>query len=147
MFFRDKYRFLSNFYSSPIRVDDIKWATVEHYFQAQKAFYIGDREMIRLCTSPVLAKKLGQMIQCRSDWEQVKDSIMLKGLQAKFKLIRKLTAKLLETGDELIVEHNTWHDNYWGDCTCKQCEKIEGKNVLGKLIMVVRRELQNCLDI
>ena len=50
--------------------------------------------------------------------------------------------KLLETGDEGIVEWNNWHDNIWGDCICLKCEDIVGTNHLGKLLMRIRTELK-----
>lgn len=34
--FTGKYAFLSNFYPSPITIDNIQYPTVEHAFQAQK---------------------------------------------------------------------------------------------------------------
>lgn len=53
-----------------------------------------------------------------------------------------LKARLLLTGDKKLIEGNTWHDNFWGDCTCKKCETVERKNTLGKLLMKLRDELR-----
>ena len=41
-----------------------------------------------------------------------------------------LKARLLLTGDKKLIEGNKWHDNFWGNCTCKKCENVEGKNML-----------------
>ena len=38
---------------------------------------------------------------------------------------------------EELVEGNTWGDSYWG----YDLEKNEGKNILGKLLMQVRKDL------
>ena len=43
-----------------------------------------------------------------------------------------LKERLLKTGKEELVEGNTWHDNYWGNCTCEKCKNIAGQNKLGK---------------
>lgn len=78
----------------------------------------------------------------RPDWERVKDEAMLACLRAKFS-DPVLADKLLDTGIEELVESNYWHDNYWGDCTCShntQC-KNPGKNMLGTLLMQVRKEI------
>lgn len=40
----------------------------------------------------------------------------------------------------MIEEIVSWHDNFWGNCTCVKCENIEGQNWLGKLLMKVRDE-------
>jgi hypothetical protein len=39
----------------------------------------------------------------------------------------------------MIIEQNTWHDNYWGDCTCLRCFRI-GENYLGRIWMDLRDE-------
>jgi hypothetical protein len=69
----------------------------------------------------------------RQDWEQVKVEIMLRGLRAKiFQNPHTFGDKLLATGDRPIHETNAT-DKFWG---------INGKDMLGKLLMQVRRELQ-----
>ena len=42
---------------------------------------------------------------------------------------------LKSTGEQELVEGNSWGDTYWGVC------KGEGKNKLGKILMRVRTEL------
>jgi hypothetical protein len=39
------------------------------------------------------------------------------------------------------LEGNNWHDNTWGNCLCDKCKGIEGKNLLGNILMQVREEL------
>ena len=46
--------------------------------------------------------------------------------------------QLLDTGDQELVEYNTWGDTYWGVCTRIR----QGQNWLGKILMEVREELQ-----
>jgi ribA/ribD-fused uncharacterized protein len=62
-------------------------------------------------------------------------------LRLKFTQNPELRRRLLDTGDAVLVEGNTWHDNYWGTCTFRRCSKTKGKNMLGKLLMQVRQEL------
>ena len=58
-------------------------------------------------------------------------------LHQKF-VIRYFQEKLLSTKDRELIEGNFWHDNFWGDCSCKKCQDIEGGNRLGKLLMEIR---------
>ena len=41
----------------------------------------------------------------------------------------------------LLIEGNTWHDNYWGDCSCNRCKSKSGENMLGILLMELRDKL------
>ena len=40
---------------------------------------------------------------------------MKKILEQKFS-DTELKKKLVDTGNEKIIEGNTWHDNFWGSC-------------------------------
>ena len=72
----------------------------------------------------------------REDWEAVKVQIMKEALFYKFTQHPKLRKEILLTGNSLIVEH-TNNDYYWGDGS-----DGSGQNVLGKLLMELRSELQ-----
>ena len=159
--FDREYAFLSNFCPSPIIYaarewsffehahqeegsfgEPKEWRTVEHAFQAQKTFIEAEQELIRSAPTPGKAKRLGRKISFfRPDWEEVKVDIMYDLLNLKFTQNKDLGRQLAETGDALLVEGNYWHDNIWGDCGCEKCRDIEGENLLGKLLMEVRREL------
>ena len=134
--FDGKYAFLSNYSASPFRIDYILFPTMEHYFQANKADNQNDYLHIAYAPTPGEAKRLGRKIQLRSDWEEIKDKVMLTGLRKKFAdpELRKL---LLATGDEELIEGNYWGDTYWGVCNGV------GQNKLGKLLMQVREEIKN----
>jgi hypothetical protein len=60
-------------------------------------------------------------------------------LIAKFIQLSYLGQRLKETGDTVLIEGNTWHDNYWGVCECGRCKG--GVNKLGELLMKVRGTL------
>ena len=133
--------YLSNFTFSYFTLDGVEWETVEHYFQAMKTTNEDERERIRICGHPRIAKKFGRQVELRSDWEDVKESIMTVAVREKFKQNDILRKHLFETGDDYLIEGNSWHDNIWGDCLCDKCKGIEGQNLLGKILMEVRREL------
>jgi N-glycosidase YbiA len=137
---RGEYGCFSNFSRHGFELDGLWWATSEHYFQAQK-FVTTDREWfekIREVKTPKDAARMGRdrPHPLRSDWEQVKDSIMQKAVLQKFQTHADLSEIILATGDELIVE-NAPGDYYWG------CGKDgSGKNKLGEILMAVREILR-----
>ena len=135
--FDGHWAFLSNFYWNEIEFEDITYPTNEHFFQAMKTLDIEERRAIANCRTPGQAKRMGRRVALRPDWEVVKESVMLEGLCLKF-ADEQLADWLLETGDEELVEGTTWHDNEWGNCSCPKCAHIEGKNKLGRLLMIVR---------
>ena len=66
---------------------------------------------------------------------------MYQCVKAKFQ-DPELKNLLLETKHRYLVEGTTWHDNYWGNCSCEKCKSIQGNNQLGKTLMRVREELR-----
>ena len=137
--FRGKYSFLSNFYSSPLRYKGKVWATAEHLYQALKTSNMEQREQIRLAVTPGLAKRMGRRVNLRRDWNDISHKVMYQILLAKFCQNPELKELLVSTGLAVLIEGNYWHDNFWGSCYCSKCKGIEGENVLGKLLMKVRK--------
>jgi ribA/ribD-fused uncharacterized protein len=139
--FEGEYAFLSNFSPSPIVLDRITYPTVEHAFQAAKADNRLERERMASLPTPGAAKRAGRKVTLRPDWERVKVAVMEDLVRRKF-ADRDLAARLLATGDEQLVEGNTWNDRFWGVC------RGEGRNELGKILMRVRAELKGrpCRD-
>ena len=141
--FDGEYEFLSNFYPSKILYDNNEgWyaPTVEHAFQAAKTRNVEEEIGILSASTPGKAKRLGRLSDLRPDWEEVKDNVMYRFLKEKFS-IPELRYKLLATGDATLIEGTTWHDNYWGVCSCAKCNGC-GKNRLGELLMRLREELK-----
>jgi predicted NAD-dependent protein-ADP-ribosyltransferase YbiA (DUF1768 family) len=95
--------------------------------------------MIINSPTPREAKNNGKLVTLRDDWEDVKLNIMRLALRLKFTQNPKLLYKLCNETNELI-EFNQWHDNFWGDCTCKRCQKIIGLNWLGRLLMELKAQ-------
>ena len=140
--FDGEYSFLSNFAHRPITIKGKTWVTVEHIFQAAKTLDEDMREQIRIASTPGIAKQMGRKVHLRSDWEQIKQDVMLKSVRLKFRQYPGLKEHLLSTKDAILIEGNKWHDNTWGDCQCPKCQKIEGENLLGQILMQVREELK-----
>lgn len=139
--FDGDYAFLSNFYPSSISHDGITYPTNEHFFQAMKTLDIETRKAIAAAPTPGAAKRMGRHVALRPDWEKIKVDVMRLGLILKF-TDAELAEKLVATGDEELVEGNWWHDNTWGNCHCTECSRKGGRNLLGMLLMEVRKELQ-----
>ena len=88
------------------------------------------------------ARRAGKLVSLRHNWDAYKETAMLEVVRAKFVQNPDLAQKLLDTEDAELVEGNTWHDNFFGNCSCPRCKNVEGKNVLGKLLMFVRKEIK-----
>lgn len=134
--FRGPYRWLSNFYVCHVELDGCDYVTAEHAYQASKAICEEDRLRVARCLTPGGAKRTARLIPVRPDWDQVKLGVMKRVLVAKFSFNPDLRRKLLATGNQQLVEGNTWGDRFWGVC------RGVGENHLGRLLMEVRDELR-----
>lgn len=134
--FSGPYFFLSNFHRSPMMIDGRLYGTNEHYFQSRKSTDPKWQVKIQMAKTPGEAKRLGRACPLRGDWEQVKEGVMYFGLQQKFST-PWLRQKLLETGDQELIEGNFHGDRVWGQVNG------EGENKLGKLLMRLRAELRD----
>lgn len=134
----DEYGDFCNFSRHGFELDGKYWLTVEHYFQAQKFAGTEYEEFIRLSRSPKQAKRLGRSREhpLRSDWESVKDAIMIRAVLRKFETHKEIRDRLLATGHQEIVE-KARGDYYWG-CGADGT----GQNRLGKILMSVRESLR-----
>lgn len=139
--FTGEYDFLSNFAYSPITRYGISIPTAEHAFQMLKATNFNDMQYIAQAHTPGLAKSRGRAVNMRGDWEQVKYEVMYAVQIDKYQQNPQLLKKLLATGNAELEEGNWWHDNIWGNCKCDRCKNIEGRNMLGEILMRVRSEL------
>jgi N-glycosidase YbiA len=157
---KDSYGEFSNYYPSPFTLNGIRYSTVEHFYQSQK--FMGPNATPRSLeyarfiinqNTPNKAKILAnqqirggykwvqelnniirnyQDVKIRSDWEDIKDNIMRKGVMHKFLQNQNLSSLLSMTNDKILVEH-TSRDNYWGDAG-----NGTGQNKLGKILMETR---------
>src|SRR5580765_6750563 len=132
--FSGEYKFLSNFYLWPIKCDGLMYPALENAFQAQKSLDEEGKLEFQNIT-PGKAKQRGRQIECRKDWDKIRNKVMFDLLCTKFN-DDELGPKLMATYPAKLVEGNWWGDEYWGRCNGK------GKNVLGKLLMDVRDALR-----
>jgi dTMP kinase len=139
--FSGKWAFLSNFYPGAILYEGVTYPSVEHAFQAAKTLDPKERLSIARAPSAGASKRMGRLVTLRSDWEDIKDSIMLELLTDKFHS-EPLSGLLMATGQIDLTEGNTWHDQHWGDCACPRHVRVPGKNMLGKLLEQVRSSLR-----
>ena len=135
--FRDKYRFLSNFYQCPFEYKGLVYPNAEAAFQAQKCL-TEEEKVLFTEYSASKAKRFGRQVQLRSDWQEVKLGLMEEIVRAKFRQNPETAKLLLSTGDRELIEGNTWHDVYWG----VDIRTGEGENHLGKILMKIREELK-----
>ncbi len=132
------YGEFSNFAPYAIKLKNKIWATTEHYFQAQKFEKQTYQDKIRNAESPMMAAQLGRSRKERilKNWDNIKLNVMYDAVKAKFTQYPELTQLLLDTKEAKIIEH-TENDDYWGDGG-----DGKGKNMLGKILMKIREELQ-----
>lgn len=91
-------------------------------------------ETIRLAKTAMIAAKLGRdrTLKIRSDWEEVKISIMETAICAKMNQHPVFKSILLSTGNCMLIER-TANDSFWGDGG-----NGKGLNMLGIILMKIR---------
>lgn len=130
---------MSNFWPAKVFYENLGYPSVENAYQAAKT----DNEAFRIpfaspgaCTSGE-AKRLGRKLKVRPDWDEIKIDVMYNLNLQKFQgpVLKKM---LLDTGDAVIEEGNTWGDQFWG----VDLETGLGENNLGNILMLIRDELK-----
>ena len=134
--FFGSYRFLSNFATVKIRFSGMLFPSVEHAYVAAKTLAPKKQRYVAYIEFPGEAKQYGKRLQLRPDWDVVKFEFMRDFLIQKF-VQEPYQTKLLNTNDAYIEETNYWDDHVWG-----VCDGV-GENHLGKLLMKVRKGLQD----
>lgn len=148
-----KSRWIKNWFSNfnrmetPIRAQGIEYWTTENFFQAMKTKDANERAKIA-AMSPAEAKrycsKKNPSFKLREDWEQIKLAVMEWALRRKYRTGTSDNAQLIASTERRIVEYNNWHDNTWGQCTCKRCsdgqEFTPATDHLGRLLTQIRQE-------
>ena len=147
----NEYKEFSNMHEAPVQIDGVTFPTVEHYFQWSKAKMFGDMEIqnkIMKTTSPKSVKSYGKKVKNFDEeaWNEKKDSVMRTAVKAKLMQHPEILKKLRETGTRPIAEADP-RGKYWGIGTSADTSKAKdparwpGKNVLGKLLEELRKEL------
>lgn len=118
------------------------WPTVEHAYQASKVLdsEVDLIELIHSAKSPYEAKELTHktenLSKIKPNWQAVKVNCMKELLYAKINQHAYVKKKLLETGEETIVEDSPV-DSFWG-----RGSDWKGQNVIGKLWMELQDEIK-----
>lgn len=135
--FEGQYRFLSNFWPCTVFYEGMIFPSSEHAYVAAKTLDVNKRAEIAEVETAGQVKRLGRKLVLREDWDEVKLSVMEEIVRNKFLQNPQLAGMLVDTGDEELVEGNTWGDVFWGEC------QGVGGNHLGKILMKIREELNN----
>ena len=133
-----KYGFLSNLYKHPIIMNGIEYKTSEHAYQSFKFKDPEVRNWAIQCPKPHIIACLAHNLlvwDIVENWTRIKVDRMYEVLKIKF-YDPELKQKLIDTRDSILFE-NSKSDSFWGGG-----KKGTGKNMLGKLLMKVRRELK-----
>ena len=140
MFYKEfgELGYLATYSNHSFVVDGILYKTSEHYYQSKKFL---DEETINKvinANTPKEASTIGRdrNNKKREDWKNIKQDIMFDAVYYKFKQNPDKKKKLLETGNEEIVEE-TVKENYWG-CGPNH----DGENNYGKILCKVREQLR-----
>lgn len=132
MIFKDKYFFLSPFFSSPIILDingeSLSYKNVEAAFQAHKNLQLADKFCL---LSGLEAKKLGEQLKPKQqDWDTYQIKLMAKLQHIKFE--NPFLFNALKSIKIPIINHNYWGDRFWGSC------KGKGLDLLGKILTFIQ---------
>ncbi len=141
----------SQWYEAPFEVDGVAYPSAEHYMMAQKAALFGDaatRHRILAATTPAAAKALGRQVAGfeEATWTRERMRIVVEANLGKFGQDARLSAFLLETGDQVLVEASPV-DAVWGiglaaeDPDAGHPARWRGLNLLGFALMEVRELL------
>lgn len=144
--------YLSNWYLSDFKINDINYSSMEQYMMHQKAILFGDDEIATqiLETSNVgKIKTLGRMVKNYSDvmWNGMRQIIVYEGLLEKFRQNDALRNKLLATQQDILAECAV-QDKIWGiglsmkDDRRFNMDEWQGQNLLGFCLMRVRTILR-----
>ncbi len=128
--FRGKYYFLSNFYPCALMVDNRMYSCSEGAYMSMKTIDPKVRDKFSYLAGKD-ARKLGRSVTIRPNWDDLRLGMMEMVLNAKFAQNPTLMKRLIDTGNEELVEGNTWGDHFWG------VDEF-GANNLGKLLMKIR---------
>lgn len=125
----------------PITVRHHTYPSVHHFFLCERFKGTGVETEVRTATSLWEVDRQVRRGEAaglqRDDWDKVKADVMLLATYYKFKQNADAQTLLLQTGAKTIVDH-TAADSYWGDGG-----DGSGKNLLGVILMAVRKRLQH----
>lgn len=112
--FSGEYRFLSNFWRCFVTYKGVTYPSSEHAYQAAKSNDPNYKsKFLDFSLSSGKAKELGSKAILIDDWESIKLQVMYDVVYDKFSQNDDLKKLLLNTGDTILIEGNTWGDVFW----------------------------------
>lgn len=133
--FSGGYAYLSNFHPCVVVHQGLQYPSAEHAYQAAKVAR-KDRGPFRdQALTAGQAKRLGQRVACRGDWDEARLWVMREVVLDKFTRHSQLGLMLAFTVDSDLVEGNNWGDEFWGRVGGR------GLNHLGRILEEVRELL------
>ena len=141
----------SQWWPSPFTLDEVEYATAEHYMMSEKARLFGDDEAfqrILAAPNPGAAKRLGAEVRGFQEavWLEHRFDIVVRGNRARFEQNAEIRDFLGNTGERVLVEASPV-DRIWGiglaedDPRCSDPSQWQGLNLLGFALMEVRAGL------
>ena len=150
-----EYGYLSNWFPCNFELEfhdkKYEFKNVEQGMMASKAILFKDEETFKkiLNTSnPKSVKALGRKVKNFNEkvWDKYKKTIVKTVVMSKFKYNPDLLRKLIATGEKYLAEDSPY-DKTWGIGTkskkLKDTKKWPGQNLLGIILMEVRKEFTN----
>lgn len=141
----------SQWYPSPMVIDDVEYSCAEQYMMAKKALLFGDivrHDAIMGTPNPREQKAIGRAVRGfhQATWEAVARDVVMRASLAKFTSTPKLRAQLLLTEGTVLVEASPT-DVIWGvglsedDPRVHNRERWRGRNWLGQCLTDLREQL------
>ena len=130
--------YLANYSNYGFTVDGIYYPTAEHFYQASKFDNPEIIEKILACKTPREAACCGRNKNHIRipNFKEMKLEKMYQGVFEKFRQNPDILQKLLDTGNEEIIEAND-QDSFWGIGP-----DGDGENHMGEILMRVRENLK-----
>ncbi|MDS0139332.1 MULTISPECIES: NADAR family protein [unclassified Amycolatopsis] len=141
----------SQWWPAPFEIDEVRYATAEHYMMWRKAKLFGDDEVaaqVLTAVHPKQAKDFGRRVRRFDEetWVAHRYRIVVEGNAAKFAQHPELGRYLAGTGERVLVEASPV-DRVWGiglaadDPSTGNPRTWRGLNLLGFALGEVRAQL------
>ncbi|EKX37507.1 hypothetical protein GUITHDRAFT_144941 [Guillardia theta CCMP2712] len=132
---------LSNYFLCELNVDGQTYKSVEHYIQCVRyAPHVGLVNTIQNAKDAFEVLDIVAQTECGevSGWDNMKQSVTMKGMRAKFMQNDQAREALLKSGkkDILLVGGGTWNG------VQVEGEEIIGRNVVGRALKDLREEVE-----
>ena len=151
LIFFSKHTVLSHHFTCEFVVNGRKYTSIEQYMTRERAIFAkASQETLQKIMSehdPVQLKTIMHFLKRdnrQREWEAIAPEKIKPAILAKFSQNEELKKILINTGDKILGEASP-HNRFWGiglALTAKEAldkSKWTGKNVLGQLLMEVRK--------